>query len=36
MKITCNRSLLADAVSGVSRAVSGRSTNPALEGILFD
>ena len=35
MKIICTRTLLADAIAGVSRAVSGRSTIPALEGILL-
>lgn len=35
MKIICTRTLLADAIAGVSRAVSGKSTIPALEGILL-
>jgi len=35
MKLTCNRSELLDALQGVSRAVSTKSTIPALEGILF-
>ncbi len=35
MKIKCNRELLSDAISKVSRAVSLRSTIAALEGIYF-
>ena len=35
MKFTCSRSLLAEAISGVSKAVSPRSGQPILEGILF-
>ncbi len=35
MKIICTRTLLSDAIAGVSRAVSGRSSIPALEGILL-
>ena len=34
MKFTCSRSLLAEAISGVSKAVSPRSGQPILEGIL--
>ena len=33
MKIICDRSLLADALAGVSRAISGRGALPVLEGI---
>lgn len=35
MKIICNRALLSEAVVGVSKAVTLRSGNPILEGILF-
>ncbi len=35
MKFTCDRVLFAQAVSGVSRAVSQRSSIPVLEGILM-
>lgn len=35
MHITCDRQILSEAVSIVSRAVSGKSTIPALEGILL-
>ena len=35
MKIVCQKALLVDAVSNVSRAVSGKSPIPALEGILI-
>ncbi len=35
MKIECNRHKLTDAVTNVQRAVSTKSTNPALEGILL-
>ena len=35
MKFTCNRQQLVDAVSNVQRAVSTKSSVPALEGILF-
>lgn len=35
MKITCDRTLLAAAVSGVSKAVTQRSSIPVLEGILI-
>ena len=35
MKIVCQKSLLVDAVSNVSRAVSSKSPIPALEGILI-
>lgn len=35
MKFTCNRETLFDAVSKVSRAVSSKSTIPALEGIYI-
>ena len=35
MNIHCNRQALLDAVSNVQRAVSGKSTLPALEGILL-
>ena len=34
MKISCLRSDLQTAISNVSRAVSGKSTIPALEGVL--
>ncbi|MEG1381389.1 MAG: DNA polymerase III subunit beta, partial [Ruthenibacterium sp.] len=33
MKIICNRTLLSEAVTGVSRAVTLRSSIPVLEGI---
>ncbi|NLB51208.1 MAG: DNA polymerase III subunit beta [Clostridiaceae bacterium] len=35
MKLTCSRNLLAEAISTVQRAVSVRSTNPVLDGILL-
>lgn len=35
MKIVCQKTLLVDAVSNVSRAVSSKSPLPALEGILM-
>ena len=35
MKITCNRQQLVEAVSNVQRAVSTKSSVPALEGILL-
>lgn len=35
MKFTCNRQKLNDAVTNVQRAVSSKSTMPALEGILI-
>ncbi len=35
MKIVFNRQILLDALSGVSKAVSPKSTIPAVEGILF-
>ncbi|MEA4911191.1 MAG: DNA polymerase III subunit beta [Oscillospiraceae bacterium] len=35
MKIVCNRAELLAALSGVSKAVSGKSSIPAIEGILF-
>ena len=35
MKIVCTRTLLSDAIAGVSRAVSSKSVIPALEGILL-
>ncbi|MDO4565696.1 MAG: DNA polymerase III subunit beta [Oscillospiraceae bacterium] len=35
MKISCERSALLEAINGVSRAVSAKSTLAALEGILF-
>ena len=35
MKLECDKSSLAEAISGVSRAVTMRSSVPALEGILF-
>ena len=35
MKLECDKSSLAEATSGVSRAVTMRSSVPALEGILF-
>ena len=33
MKLTCDRQTLANAVTGVSKAVTQRSTIPVLEGI---
>lgn len=35
MNIVCNRAALLEAVGNVQRAVSGKSTLPALEGILL-
>ena len=35
MKITCDRQILSDAINVVSRAVSTKSSMPALEGILI-
>ena len=35
MNIVCDKTALIDAVSNVQRAVSGKSTLPALEGILL-
>ena len=35
MKIVCDRTELLDALQGVSRAVSAKSSIPAIEGILF-
>ena len=35
MKFECEKTSLADAIAGVSRAVTMRSSVPALEGILF-
>ncbi|MEG0751722.1 MAG: DNA polymerase III subunit beta [Oscillospiraceae bacterium] len=35
MKIKCDRAALLEALGGVSRAVSAKSSMPALEGILF-
>lgn len=35
MKMKCDRSALLEAVNGVSRAVSAKSSMPALEGIKF-
>ena len=35
MKITCSKSDLVSAVSNVSRAVSSKSSIPALEGVLI-
>lgn len=35
MKITCNRNDLLEAITGVGRAVSGKTSIPAIEGILF-
>ena len=35
MHILCDKSSLVQAVSNVSRAVSGKTTLPALEGILM-
>ena len=35
MKIICDKTLLSAAIDGVSRAVTPRSTTPALEGILL-
>ena len=35
MNILCDKALLVQAVSNVSRAVSGKTTLPALEGILM-
>jgi len=36
MKITCNRQELLSSITGVSRAVSGKSSIPSIEGILFE
>ena len=36
MKFKCNRTKLTEAVTNVQRAVSSKSTNPALEGILIE
>ncbi len=36
MKFTCNREILFDCVSKVSRAVASKSTIPSLEGILIN
>ena len=35
MKLTCDRTLLSNAITGVSKAVSQRSSIPVLEGILM-
>lgn len=35
MNIICDKQALIDAVGNVQRAVSGKSTLPALEGILL-
>ncbi len=35
MKMTCDRSELLEALTGVSKAVSAKSSIPAIEGILF-
>jgi len=35
MKLTCSRNLLVEAIATVQRAVSTRSTNPVLDGILL-
>lgn len=35
MKLTCDRTLLSSAITGVSKAVSQRSSIPVLEGILM-
>jgi len=35
MHVICNKQLLVEAVSNVSRAVSSRNTLAALEGILL-
>lgn len=35
MKMICDRTLLANAVAGVSKAVTQRSSIPVLEGILM-
>ena len=35
MKITCNRTELLNSITGVGRAVSGKTSIPAIEGILF-
>lgn len=35
MKVSCNKSVLSEAVINVSRAVAGKSSLPALEGILL-
>lgn len=35
MKLTCSRNLLTEAIATVQRAVSTRSTNPVLDGILL-
>ena len=34
MKLICDRALLANAIAGVSKAVTQRSSIPVLEGIL--
>ncbi len=36
MKFVCNRNKLTEAVTNVQRAVSAKSSNPALEGILIE
>ena len=36
MKITCNRQDLLASITGVSRAVSSKSSIPSIEGILFE
>lgn len=36
MKFSCNRQELLSSITGVSRAVSGKSSIPAIEGILFE
>ena len=36
MNIVCDKSLLSAAIDGVSRAVTLRSSIPALEGILAE
>ena len=35
MKITCDRLELLRSITGVGRAVSGKTSIPAIEGILF-
>ena len=35
MKMICDRTLLSNAVAGVSKAVTQRSSIPVLEGILM-
>lgn len=35
MKLTCNKTILQEALAGVGKAVSSRNSLPAVEGILF-